>query len=295
MPSNQIDNALITEFSDRVHIEAQQMKSRLRPHVLLKPMSGDVFAYDGLGTVEANEVVGRVQKRVFSDISHLRRKIKRRRFEITLPIDDIDVRAVLLNPESEYAGAVVRAMARRFDRVGVEAAFADVETGRDFGTTLTFAADGGSTVTATAGLTYAKVLEMNKTFHNNEVNNDQIEDQLFLITGTEEEALFKESELISGDFQRQFSVEKGQMNFAVGNKIIMYGASVNNPILKVAAGVRDCIHMVGRGLCYGISKEFEVKIEPRPDYVDLVQVAISGILGAVRTEGKLINKVTTTA
>lgn len=291
----EIDKALIIEFSDRVHVEAQQMKSRLRPFSKIKPMSGDVFAYDGLGAVEANEVVGRVQKRVFTDIQHLRRKIARRRFEVTLPIDDMDIRAVLLNPESEYAGAIVRAMARRFDRVGIEAAFADVKTGRDFETTLTFAQDNGQTVTATAGFTYEKFLEINKNFRNAEVNNEVPEEQLLLVTGDEEEDFFQETELVSGDFQRQFAVEKGRMTYAVGNLLLIYGADVANPMLSVATGVRSCIAMVGRGLCYGLSKEFDVKIEPRPDYVDLKQVVSSGILGAVRTEGKLIQKVTTTA
>lgn len=292
--SNEIDKALIIQFSDQVHHDAQQMKSRLRPHVKVKPMSGDVYAYDGLGVVEANEVTGRVQQRVFSDIAHNRRKIARRRFEVTLPIDDMDVRGVLISPQQEYSMAVVKAMSRRFDRVGVEAAFADVKTGRDFETTVTFATE-GTTVTATAGLTYEKILEINKNFRNAEVNNEVPEETLFLITGDEEEALFQETELISGDFQRQFSIEKGQMVYAVGNKLLTYGADVSNPIIQVVTTTRNCIAMVGRGLCYGISKEFDVKIEPRPDYVDLMQVCVTGILGAVRTEGKLIQKVTTTA
>lgn len=292
--ANEIDKALIIQFSDSVHVEAQQMKARLRPYVKVKPMTGDVFAYDGLGSVEATEVAGRVVRRTFASIDHLRRKIARRRFEVTLPIDDIDVRAILLNPEQEYAAAIVRAMARRFDRVGVEAAFADVKTGRDFETTLTFAQDNGTTVNATSGLTYEKLLEINKNFHNAEVNNEVEEEQLLLITGDEEERMFQETELISGDFQRQFSVEKGKMVYAVGNKLTIYGADVNNPILAVSGSTRDNIAMVGRALCYGLSKEFSIKIEPRPDYVDLMQVSCTGILGAVRTEGKLIQKVQTT-
>lgn len=292
--ANEIDKALIIQFSDQIHVTAQQMKSRLRPYVRVKPMTGDFYAYDGLGQVEANEVVGRVQRRQFTEINHLRRKIARRRFEVTLPVDDIDVRAVLISPEQEYSGAVVRAMARRFDRVGIEAAFADVSTGRDFETTVTYASE-GTTVTATGGLTYEKILEINKNFHNAEVNTEVEEEQLFICTGTEEQALFGETELISGLFTHNFAIEKGRMSYAVGNKLLVYGASVTNPILSVASSVRSCIAMVGRGLCYGLSKEFEVKIEPRPDYVDVVQVAVTGILGAVRTEGALIQKVTTTS
>ena len=52
MSSNSIDNALITQFSDLLHVQAQQNPSRLREHVIIKQMTGDIYAYDGLGIVE---------------------------------------------------------------------------------------------------------------------------------------------------------------------------------------------------------------------------------------------------
>lgn len=293
MPGSTIDKNLIIQFSDMLHVKAQQLHARLRPYVRIKPMSGDVFAYDGIGQVAAREVNGRVQPTQFDDIDHLRRKIRRRRFVVTLPIDDSDVRALLINPEGEYAEAAVRAMERVFDRVGIEAMFADVLTGRDFETTVTFASE-GTTVDATAGLTYEKLLEIKKNFTNNEVGTDVPEQIVFGITGTEEEALMKETELISGDFTRQFAVEKGSLVKAVGMDIITYGASVANPLLAVASTTRDCFAMSSRALCYGMSKEFGIEIKDRPDYVNVTQVQITGILGAVRTEGVLIQKVQTT-
>jgi len=293
--ANEIDDALIIQYSDMIHVKAQQIRARLRPHVRIKKMTGDLWAYDGLGTVEASEVVGRIQKTVFSSIDHLRRKIRRRRFEVTLPIDESDVRGVLLNPESEYAEATVRAMERVFDRVGIEAAFADVNTGRDFDTTVTYANDGGTTVDATAGLTYEKLLEIRKNFTNNEVGNDVPETLLFLITGTEEEALMKETELTSGDFSRQFVVDKGRMTRAVGVDLIIYGASIQNPLLAVNAGTRDNIAMSSRGLCYGMSVDLKLKIDDRPDYIETTQVQAIIQLGAVRTEGVLLQKVQTTS
>jgi hypothetical protein len=231
--ANEIDNALVTQFSDMVHVKSQQIKARLRPHVRVKKMSGDLWAYDGLGIVDAQEVAGRVQQTTFNSIDHTRRKISRRRFVVTLPIDSSDVRGVLLNPEGEYAGAVIRALERVFDRVGIEAAFADVSSGRDFDTTVTFASE-GNTVNATAGLTYEKLLEIRKYWTNNEVGNDVPENFLFLMTGTEEEALMKETELTSGDFSRQFVVDQGEISKGVGLMFIKYGASVNNPLLSVS-------------------------------------------------------------
>lgn len=290
-----IDNNLITQFSDMLHVKAQQIKSRLRPFVQIKPMVGDLFAYDGIGTVEAREVNGRIVRTQFDSIDHLRRKIRRRRFVVTLPIDESDVRALLTNPQGPYAEASIRAMERQFDRVGIEASFASVYTGRDFDTEVSFATDGGNTVNATAGLTYEKLLEIKKFWRNNEVGNEIREQMLLLMTGTEEEGLMKETELISGDFSRQFVVDGGEITKAVGLNLVVYGADVPNPLLAVASGTRDCIALTGRALCYGLSKSMSVSLKDRSDYVETKQVQIIGELGAVRTEGVLMQKVQTTA
>lgn len=289
-----VDQALVTQFSDMVHTEAQQMKSRFKPYVKYKKMTGDEWAYDGLGSVESREAAGRNEKIVFSDIEHNRRKIPRQRFYVALPIDGYDKLGMLLNPNEEYAKAVVYAMMRRLDRVVAAAAFADVETGRNFGTTVNFATDGGLTVNATAGLTYEKILELNKNFVDNEVGNDMPMKQCIAMTGEEEEALMKEAELISGDYTRQFAVEQGQLQRAAGNDIIKFGGGVNNPILDVTGGTRSNIAIAEGGICVGVSKELELKIQERPDMVDTWQVVAYYYLGAVRTEGKLVQKLTTT-
>jgi hypothetical protein len=293
MPQS-IDNNLITQFSDQLHVKAQQIRARLKPFFMMIPMIGDQFAYDGLGDVEARELVGRINPTVFDDIEHNRRKIRRRRFVVTLPIDASDVRGMLLNPQGPYASASIMAMERVFDRVGIEAATADVLTGRDFGTTVTFAADGGNTVNATGGATYATLLEVNKFWRNNEVGNQIPERKILLITGTEEEDFMAETELTSGDFSRQFVVDQGEITKGVGLQFVIYGADVANPLLSVTAGVRDCLAMTERGLVYGLSKNMSVTVKDRPDLVETAQVQIIGELGAVRTEGLLVQKYQTT-
>lgn len=289
-----IDRAHIIQFSDMMHVKSQQIRSRLRPNFMVLPMVGDKFAYDGLGSVEAREVQGRIQSVIFDDIEHLRRKISRRRFVVTLPIDQADVRGMLTDPQGRYAEASVRAMERVFDRVGVEAAFADVYTGENFETQISFATDGGNTVTATGGVTYEKLLELNQFWMNNEVGTDMPEKKMLLITGTEHTALMKEIELVSGDYSRQFVVDKGEITSAVGIQLIPYGASVPNPILSVASTTRSCVATTSRGLVYGLSKEFGVTVKDRSDLVETSQVQIIGELGAVRSEGLLVQKFTTT-
>ncbi len=290
-----VDKLMITQFSDILQVKSQQIKARLKPYARMKPMKGDLFAYDGLGDVEAQEVNGRIQLTQFQDIDHLRRKIKRRRFVVTLPIDDMDERGILINPESEYATACVRAMERVFDRVGVDALFASVDTGRDFETNVSYANDGGFTVDATAGLTYEKLLEIGQNWMDAEVGNDSPETKVLGISGDEHTALMKETELISGDFSRQFVVDKGEIVQAAGLILLKFAGNARVPILYVSGGsVRDCFAITTRTLCYGLSKDMSITYKDRPDLVDVKQVQIIGILGAVRTEGVLTQKDQTT-
>jgi len=292
---DEIDAHLVTQFSHQVHVAAQQMRARLRDKVKIKPMTGDIFAYDGLGSVEAAEIIGRHQRTDFSDIDHNRRKIARRRFALTLPIDKSDERGMaLVSPQSEYAAACARAMERVFDRIVVDAMFASVLTGRDMDTTVTFANDNGDTINATAGTTYEKLLETDRLFLDDDVGTDMPESMVLGLAGDEHEDLMQENELTSGDFSRQYVVDKGRMISAAGYQLVHFAAAAANPVLAVNTGTRDCFAMSTRAMCVGLSKEMSIDIEKRPDLVETYQVQIVFDLGAVRTEGKLIKKFQTT-
>jgi hypothetical protein len=290
-----IDRNLIIEFSDMVHHLAQQKTSRLKPYAIVKQMSGDVFAYDGLGRVEAREITGRNVPATFDDITHNRRKISRKRFVVNLPIDMSDVRGALLNPQSEYATACVNAMMRQTDRVIANAAFATVQTGRDFETSVTFENDGVLTVNATAGLTYEKLLEVKQNFMDNDVGIEQDEKIFLTITGDEHTDLMGETELTSGDFTRQFAIEKGNIVTALGMDLVPFAASVPQPVLELSGAERFLIAASNRAFCVGVSKEMSVSIKERDDYIETAQVQIVMEIGAVRTEGALVQRVRVTA
>lgn len=291
-----IDNALITQFSDTVHLKAQQIKARLRPYVSVIPMKGDNFAYDGLGTVEAREIVGRIQPVQFTDIEHLRRKIARRRFEVTIPIDSADVRGMLSDPKNRYATAIVAGIERRFDRLCVEAMFSDVLTGRDFDTRITAVQDGVKTVDATSGLTYEKLLEIKQNFIDADVGNDMPEKFFLGITGDEHTDLMSETKLISGDYSRSYVIDKGEIQNALGFDIIKYAGKAAKPMLDVnSSNVRSCFAASTRGIVVGISLTPKLDVSERKDYYETHQVQMIVEMGAVRTEGCLIQKVTTTA
>lgn len=295
MAMETIDTQLITQFTDRMHVKAQQKKSRLQEAAMVLPIKGDRFAYDGLGDVEARELTGRFNKSEVDDIEFFRRKISRRRFVVTLFVDDMDVEAMLTNPNSQLAAACTRAMERVKDRIIIEAALADVQTGRDFETTVTAAADGVLTVDATGGLTLPKLLEVDQNWIDGEVGNDEDLKKYFCISGDEHTTLMQISQLTSGDYRRQLPLDgDGRMQMAAGFKLVKFGASARKPVLAVSGGERSNVAMVKDAVALGIARGVKVTVKDRPDYVDTKQIQVTGIFGAVRTEGKLVQEVTTT-
>jgi hypothetical protein len=294
MPMETIDKALITQFSDNMHVVAQQTKARMRPYAVVLPIKGDRFAYDGLGDVEARELTGRFNQTQFDDIEFFRRKIVRRRFVVTLPIDEMDVEAMMTEPTSKLAEACTRAMERVFDRIYAEALFADVATGRDFETTVTFASDGGLTVDATGGLTLAKMLAVQQNWIDGEVGNDMPVQKALGISGGENTTLLQLATLTSRDYTNNMQLDDGEIKKAVGMTLVKFGASARKPVLSVSAGVRSCFAVATGAVAVGVARGWRVTIKDRPDYVDTKQIQVTGILGAVRTEGKLVQKVTTT-
>lgn len=294
----------INKFSDMIHVRAQQVKSRLRPYCHIKPMThADFWKYDGVGQTETRELFSRNNPSGADDIDHWTRKIPRRRFVTTILSDEWDVLGRLQDPQGLYANACVAAMERRFDLVVYQAMFADVQTGTDFATTLTFAQDGGLTVNATAGLTLAKLLEGKKNFTDNEVGllgsggivaGSGSPSMCYGITGDEESTLLQIATLTSGDYSRQYQLEKGVMTYAVGIEIIKFGANVQNPVLAVVGGVRTSFLMAEGAIAVGMNKESKITIKDRPELVDVTQIQVTMNMGACRTEGALIQKVTTT-
>lgn len=292
MAMDSIDNLQAIEFSDSLHVRAQQKMSRFRPLCEVRKMTGDVWAYDGLGTVEARKLTGRFNTTHFSDIEHNRRKMSRDRFEVTIPIDEYDLLGAVTDPQGKYVDAIVAAMERQMDATIYEAMFATVYTGRDMDTAVTASSDGVLTVNATGGLTLAKLLELQQNWIDGEV--DDLKRKSLAISGDENTTMLQIAQLTSGDYRRELTLEKGKITNAVGLDIIHFGANSTRPILGVSGGVRTNAALAEGGVCVGISKEFSVKIQPRPDYVDTSQIQVTGIIGAVRTEGKLVQKFTTT-
>ncbi len=293
--SNQIDTALAIQFADQVHTNGQQMKTRLRDKVTVTPMSTQDKTVETIDSLEAIEITSRHQKTQGQDIVHGRRRLRMREFRCTIYLDNKDEVGVLVDPQRNYSMAVARAMYRQFDRLVVEAALASVYTGRDMTTLVTASNDGVLTVDATAGSTYEKLLEVGENFMDYEIGTEMEEDMCLLISGEEHTDFMQENELTSGDYNREFNVEKGKIQNGAGLDFVKFGGKVSNPILAVdGSNVRSCIALAENGIEVGLAKDAEVYVDIRPDLNRAKQVQAVLMMGAVRKEGARVQEFQTT-
>lgn len=161
---------------------------------------------------------------------------------------------------------------------------------------LTAVEDGVITVDATSGLTYEKLLEIKQNFIDADVGNDMPEKFFLGIAGDEHTDMMNETKLISGDYSRQYVIDKGEIQNALGFDIVKYAGKAKKPMLKVdGSGNRECIAASTRGIVVGVSLAPKLSVDNRPDYYETDQIQMIVEMGAVRTEGCLVQKVKTTA
>lgn len=287
-----IDQNLVTQFSSEVLVRAQQMKTRFRGNVKEVFVRGNDAAIERIDSVGSIEVTTRHADTVAQDITHDRRQIKMREFRSTILLDEFDDLQVLIDPQRQYAESVARELMRNYDRVVAEAAFASVNTGRNFGTSVTFANDEGVTIASgSTGLTYDKLLEVKENFIDNDVNTDMGERLMIGISSKGHTDLMKEVELTSGDFTRDLVVEKGQITRAAGFDLIQFSGTQSPAVISKTGSDRDNIAFSSEGIVVGINKDIGVRIDRRPDKNNAIQVQASMFFGATRADGRRVIKV----
>ncbi len=285
-----IDQALVTQFSDEVYMQAQQMDFRFRPAVEEIRVAGKDYAVERLDRVEAVEVTTRHADTIAQDITHSRRQLAMREFRTTILLDDFDDVSTLIDPARGYSKAIAAAMNRKKDEIIAQAAFASVKTGRNFGSTVAFASDDGRTVSAGGiGLTYEKLTEAQENFIDGDVDITQ---GLWLaVTGTQNTNMLSETELTSGDFVREYAIEKGRVSKAVGFDVLHFSGTAALPVIGKVSTTRECIALAKGGIVLGVSKDMTLKISERPDKNHALQLQACMYIGAVRRDGKLVQKI----
>jgi len=292
--NDNVSNWYTSMFRAQVHQDASQTMSRLEYITEKIPDSkAETGYYDSVGSVKSRLVTTRYAQVQFAGTDHKRRKLTKQEFAIEIPVAERDIESVLADPKSVYIKRAVQEMQRRKDRVIIEAAFADVQTGTNGATTVNFAGDGGLTVNATGGVTHAKINEINQNFIDNEVGNENTVRKALGITGAEHTAIMAINEFTSRDYVANQPVVGGAIETISGLDLIRYGNLVDDPLLLGVGGTRTSFAIADGGIALWTPREVNVVVEKRTDLLGTWQIIVTMVLAAVRTEGALVQKFTT--
>lgn len=284
------------KFADSMFEMAAQVAARLRAIVEIEPVDAEDLVLDRIHNVEVQEHIGRHPEIVPVDMRFDRRKLITKRVGVAFFVDEWDRVKVSGELDSKLAKRAGQAFERYFDRMVVAASLATVYTGKNGTTALSAASDDVVTVDCTSsGFTYDKLLEIDEKFQKYDIGTDMPVEKYLLISEQEHTALMKETKLISGDYSRQFVVDNGEIQRALGFKLIKFGSGASLPVLTVASTTRNCIALAAGGVKVGLTKSYKIEKEKVNNRWYTDQILASGNMGAVRMEGRRVIQVNTTA
>ena len=297
-----IDQVALQTFEKNYYKLSQQMQSYLKGTGVIKFVAseGKTKNQGRIGRVELIEVAGRNPEWRVQDHNTDNRQFTKRRFTVTLLLDEKDdVNELISDPKSDLLEGMRAAQERVMDRVAVRAAIGPVRVGSPDGATsdLSASADGVITIDATSGLTYAKIQEIKENFINSECGDEKV---ILAITGKEHTQLMAIDEFINNDYIDSKPVQSGDMKTVNGFNIVKFagsstgGATVPNPVIPEGATTRECPVMLPQSIVMA-SEIAKLSVTPNiQGYVNTTALTIDYWIGAMRLEGVKCQIVKTT-
>lgn len=292
-----LNQTLVTQFTNMVNHVAQQKESFFRGRVLTKPVKGKKFDWQNLASGAARLQTSRHEQVIASSPEHSRRGAIMQTYYDAWLFDQSDDLQSLIELGSPYVQALAAEMARTFDKVVAQAALGTTLIGESLSSSTTFAAEGGVTVDATAGVTYAKLRELQAAFHKKGVGLTADEKISLYITEQEHQAMLGLTELISRDYSSDFVVMNGRVQKVLNMDVVLFPSapSAGETILNVASTTRNCFAAANTGIAVGINSDIAISVAPREDLVDSKQVKALFRLAGLRTEAAKVVQFNTTA
>jgi len=140
-----ITNAYVQAYKAGFEQAYQQSESKLQPYFEAETQNEEFQYFDRIGTAEAmTEDETRYGDNPNSEITHDRRRIGLKDYELGKYVDEKDLKRVLTDPMNAYTQALLASGKRKIDDIIIDKFFGEAYVGKSGGTTRTFVT--GSTV-----------------------------------------------------------------------------------------------------------------------------------------------------
>ena len=284
------------QFSNTIQLLLQQKGSKFRGLCMEGPHSGKMASpVDQIGSIAANKVTSRFGPKTRQDAPIDRRWVYPVDYDSSQLADSFDLlKTSLDNYNSSYYTNALYAMGRAIDDEFVTALFGTAKTGEQGGTSTSFDATnqvvsvslGGTT----SNLNVEKLLRAKRILTANEVDLEF--DPIYCaITAAQEEALYKEIQVVSSEFNSKPLFDEGKLKYWNGINFVHSERLINGT--DDAAGTSRQVPMWAKsGMYIGIWKDVVADIDVRKDLQNNPwEVYLMMSIGATRLEEKKAVKI----
>lgn len=282
--STQITTAFVNQFSANVQMLSQQMGSLLRNAVDVETVNGEKAFFDQVGSAAAVLRTSRHADTPLIDTPHSRRMVTMSDYEYADLIDDQDKVRLLVDPTSTYSRAAAAAMGRAMDDVIISAALGTALTGKDGGTSTSFATSTNQIAAGATGLTLAKLIQAKEILDAGDV--DPSIPRYIAVSPKQISNLLNSTTVTSSDFNTVKALAMGEINSFVGFNFI-----VTNRLGVDGSAARRVIAFAMDGIKLAIGREPTARIDERADKSYATQIYYAMTLGATRMEEKKVVEV----
>ncbi len=264
-----------------------QEKGKLANTVMqnLSGFGGAEFIFaDSQGPRDATEITSRLGNTQWQEPDTYRRRIGKRSFEFTTLLDKFEKLDRLSDPTSGEFKNAVMALGRVTDKLIIDNMRGNVYTGESSNATALGA--GQKIAHGSAGITVAKLIEINEKF--NEANVDPDEKRYLIIGPKQLSDMLNIDKLTSADFAAVKALVQGQVDSFMGFNFI-----VSNQLVLTST-TRYCLAYVESAFELVIDQDMNTTSDRLPERRNAIGVQTQYSLGGTRIEDEKVIEVACT-
>lgn len=270
-----VDQAFIEEYEDNVRHLAQQMETRLRPHVYEVSSGAEAYNFERLLATDAVQKVGRRVPTVYVDDTWSRRVAQPQTFNHTMTIEHEDRVQMLVNPDSNYAYNQAMAMNREMDQLIIAACSGTALDGDGNNIALPASQTIGNGATP---ISFDLITQSQEQFMSDEIMPDF--PKVMVVGPTQVRRLMQLTENTSSDYVQAQALQQ----YGIVPNWMGYSWIVSNLLESPAAGELYCLAFTSKGLGLAVNQDTFTRISENPSLSYMWQVFSQWTMGAVRVE-----------
>lgn len=280
-----VSTALVKQYSDSVYHLSQQKMSKLRNAVDVEEGIGAEYAFfDLIGKApRPNKDLSRHSDTPLFNTPHERRRLQLHNFDWADLVDNFDKIRVNIDLEGAYTKAGAKVMGREMDKEILSAMRGTAYTGSDGTSGVSLPST--QIVTASAGMTVAKLRETKYTLDKNDV--DEM-DRFIVIHPYQLYELLGTTEVTSTDYNTVKALVAGEIDTFLGFKFI------TSTLTEKSGTTRYCLAWQKDGMKLGLGADIKARITERDDKRYSWQIYYNMSFGCVRMEEEAVVRIDAT-